>query len=65
MIHRDRHRHHGGDSQSPILDYGSLLARADGQDAALRHVDHRVELLYAEHAKVGNREAAALIFFGH
>ena len=47
-------------ASAPFLTTGALLAGADRQDAALRRVDDRGELLDAEHAEVGDREGAAL-----
>src|SRR5713226_7799087 len=37
---------------------------ADGQDCALRRINHRSELVDAEHSEVADRETGARIFFG-
>ena len=60
VIDRERAAHHRGDRELAVLHDGALLAGADRQDAALRRVDDGGELLDAEHAEIGDREAAAL-----
>ena len=43
-----------------VLHHRPLLAGADRQDRGLRRVDDGLEVPHAEHAEVGDREAAAL-----
>src|SRR3546814_9144710 len=54
--------HHGRDAQRIIDDIRPLLARTDREDHPLRRVDHRIELLDAEHTHVRDAGGAALIF---
>src|SRR3546814_9231447 len=54
--------HHGRDAQRVIDDIRPLLARTDREDHPLRRVDHRIELLDAEHTHVRDAGGAALIF---
>ncbi len=56
-------RHDGRDLQAVVDHVRPLFARTDRHDHALGRVDHRLELLDAVHAHVGQRCGAALIFF--
>src|SRR5476649_536053 len=47
--------HHRGDFDLAVHDDGTLLARAHGDDAALRRVDDGGEILDPVHAQIGNR----------
>ena len=50
----------GATSSSPSRDDRLVLHRADREDRDLRRIEHRRELLDAEHPEVGDRERPAL-----
>ena len=54
--------HHVRHSRSALRSHHHLLlGAADGEDAGLRWVDDRRELVDAKHAKVGHSDGAALV----
>jgi hypothetical protein len=63
VIDAERDGHDRGHGQFAIrADDGFLHARAHREDRAVGRVDDGVEIVDAEHAEVGDREAAADIF---
>ena len=60
VIDAQRDRHHRGNGQFAILAHDRFLdARAYSQDRAMRRVDHRIKIVDAEHAEVGDGEGSA------
>lgn len=67
VVARKSDLHHVADSKAVLLGlirHQLLGSAADGEDARLRGVDDGSEVLDAEHAEVGDAEAAALVLLG-
>src|SRR3546814_17435457 len=56
MVDRQRAGRDRGRHDLTLAHDGPLLAHADSEDAALRRIDPRLELLDAEHAEIRDRE---------
>ena len=59
VVGGERDCHDGADFDTVAFDDRPLEGCADGEDADLRQIQDRVELLGAEHAQVRDRECAA------
>ena len=62
MIARHRYAHHLPDYDFVVSHHRFCRHCSDGENSALRRIDHGSELIDAKHAEIANRESRASVF---